>query len=219
MQGSHILSVLASHVPQITTTALARKDLPQSAKGVEAALHIESDSSKWPGYVQSLSPAPSAFFSALGTSKAKAGSLEAQRKIDLDLNLDLARAAKQAGTQVYVLISSAGTGLPVPYSKMKLDLENAVTALGFQHTIILKPGLLVGKREESRPAEAMLRFVASSMGNVSNKLVDFWAQEVDVIAKSAVAAAQRCTMGEREQGVWKLEQHDIVRLGRTEWKG
>ena len=218
MQGSHILKVLTSHTLQITTTALARKELPQSAIGINAALHIESDSSKWPGYVQSLSPVPSAFFSALGTSKAKAGSLEAQRKIDLDLNLDLARAAKQAGTQIYVLISSAGTGLPVPYSKMKLDLENAVIALGFQHTIILKPGLLVGKREESRPAEAMARFVASGMGKVNQYLMDFWAQDVDVIAKAAVTAAQRCTMGEREQGVWKIEQADIVRLGRTEWK-
>ena len=57
------------------------------------------------------------------------------------------------------------------------------------------------------------------LGHVSNKLKDFWAQDVDVIAKAAVLAAQQCAAGKKDTGVWKLEQADVVRLGRTEWKG
>lgn len=44
--------------------------------------------------------AVSDFFSALGTTRAQAGSLEAQRKIDFDLNLELAQKAKEGGVRV-----------------------------------------------------------------------------------------------------------------------
>lgn len=43
------------------------------------------------------SAAGKTFVSCLGTTFAQAGSVEAQRKIDLDLNLSLAKAAKEAG--------------------------------------------------------------------------------------------------------------------------
>lgn len=39
------------------------------------------------------------FVSCLGTTKAQAGSIEAQRKIDLDLNLQLATAAREEGME------------------------------------------------------------------------------------------------------------------------
>lgn len=43
------------------------------------------------------SGASKVFVSCLGTTKAQAGSIDNQRKIDLDLNLTLAQAAKDAG--------------------------------------------------------------------------------------------------------------------------
>ena len=94
--------------------------------------------------MKSISPTPSVFFSGLGTTKAAAGSISAQRSIDYDLNLELARAAKECGIKVYVLISAAGvsTASPFPYPRMKAELEEEVKKLGFQHTVILKPGLL-----------------------------------------------------------------------------
>jgi len=159
------------------------------------------------------------FLSALGTTRAAAGGLADQRKIDYDLNLELARAAKDAGVQTYVLISYAGAtskGL-VPYPKMKGQLEDAVKALGFKHCVILKPGLLVGERKESRPTEWLVRQLAKGAGAVGNGLKDFWAQDAEVVAKAAVSAGLSCVEGKREDGVWVLEQKDIVRLGRTEW--
>lgn len=41
------------------------------------------------------------------------------------------------------------------YPKMKGELEERVKALGFQRTVILQPGLLIGAREESRTAEGI----------------------------------------------------------------
>ena len=46
----------------------------------------------------------------------------------------------------------------IPYSKMKGELEDSVNALGFDHTIIVRPGLIVGGREDSRPAEFAIRY-------------------------------------------------------------
>lgn len=94
-----------------------------------------------------------------------------------------------------MLISSAGvsTTSMFPYGRMKAELEEAVKALEFPHTVILKPGLLVGERRDSRPAEAVLRGVARVAGMVGGGLLkDFWAQDADVIGRAAVSAGLRC---------------------------
>ena len=136
------------------------------------------------------------------------------------MNLSLAKAAKESGIKVYVLISSdaVSTKSMFPYARMKAELEDAVKALDFPYTVILKPGLLVGTRSDSRPAEAAFRKVAMGLGSVSKKLTDFWAQDVDVIGKAAVAASVQCVKGQRKEGTWVLSQSEIIRLGRTEWK-
>lgn len=159
---------------------------------------------------------PKVLFSGLGTTKATAGSVEAQRKIDLDLNLDLAKAAKEAGVETYVLISTANASAQssFAYPKMKGELEEAVKALGFKHTVILQPGLIVGERSESRPAEAAIRFLAKGMRSLTPALTNFWAQDASVIARAAVNAGVQCVEGKKADGVWVLGQGEIVTLGK-----
>lgn len=152
----------------------------------------------------------------MGTTRAQAGSFDAQRAIDYDLNLALAKAAKDSGAKTYVLISSAAVSAKsrLPYSKMKGELEDAVKAMEFSHTVIIKPGLLVGSRQDTRVAEAMLQTVAKGLGTISKSwLTDWWAQDVDVIGRAAVAAALECSEGKREEGLWIVGQADIVRMG------
>lgn len=100
---------------------------------------------------------------------------------------------------------------------MKGELEDAVSKLGFPHCVILRPGLLVGRREESRWPEAVMRGVANGLGAVSGgHLKDFWAQDADVVGRAAVAAGWECLEGKREGkgGVWWVEQSEIMALGR-----
>lgn len=134
-----------------------------------------------------------AFISALATTRAQAGSLEAQRLIDHDLNLGLAKAAKENGTQIAVLISSNGADVTsrIPYMKLKGDVEESIKGVGFSHTVILQPGLLLGTRQDSRPMEAFAQKIAGGLGAISNKLTDFWAQDSLVIARAAVSAASQ----------------------------
>lgn len=217
-QGSHILSTLLSLSSGPTTHAIARRALPTTSAALQP--HINADSSAWPSVFSSLSPTPNVFFSALGTTRAAAGSIEKQRAIDIDLNLALARSAKESGVKTYVLISSNGSSASsrFPYMKMKGELEDEVRKLGFAHTVILRPGLIVGERENGRLAEALLRKVTNVVGAISPGFKDIYAQDADVIAKAAVNAGRQCAEGKKEEGVWILEQSDIVRLGRTEWK-
>jgi uncharacterized protein YbjT (DUF2867 family) len=100
------------------------------------------------------------------------------------------------------------------YSKMKGELEEKVKGLGFKHTIVLRPGLLVGSREDSRPAEAMMRHIASGLKKISPSLTNSWAQDADLIAHAAINAAFQAAEGKREGGFWLLLQKDIVELGK-----
>lgn len=156
----------------------------------------------------------------MGTTRGQAGSFKAQRKIDYDLNLAMARRAHAGGIKVLVIVSSAGTSAssPMPYAKMKGQLEDAVKTIGFPHVVIVRPGLLLGDRQDFRLPEYCFRIVAKGLGAISKALTNFWAQDASVVGRAAVAATRQCVEGKRPEGVWTLEQADVVRLGGTEWK-
>lgn len=197
--------------------AYTRKPSTSAEPSSKAKYISDSDSSTWPSKYPQGVPV---FFSALGTTARQAGGFANQRRIDYDLNVELAKAAKEAGVTVYALISTSGASptSSIPYSKMKGELDEAVKQLGFKHTIILKPGLLVGTRGDSRPGEFFARKMAGWLGAVSgDRLKDSWAQDADVVARAAVSAALEAVSGKNSEGIRVLGQSDIVRLGRTEW--
>jgi len=222
--GSHILSTLRAGAPSpfAGIDIIARRSPPAAPDAaVPVKEHIEKDTTKWAAIVPSLTPTPSVLFSGLGTTRAIAGGFDKQYKIDHDLNVELAKAARDAGVKTYVLISSAGADPHsyLAYSKMKGEIEEHVKELGFDHTIILRPGLIVAQREQSHGvAEVTLRTIASTLGHLHRSLKDPWAQDGDTIAKAAVAAAIQAEKDQLKDKVWILGQKDIVRLGLTEWK-
>lgn len=214
--GSQILSVLTKCSSISTVHAFMRKDASTTSPKLQY-IH-DSKSSDWPSKIPATTKI---FISALGTTARQAGGFAAQRKIDHDLNIALAQAAKAAGVEVYTMISTSGASptSKIAYSKMKGELDEAIKAIGFKHTIIVKPGLLVGTRNDSRPGEFAARKVASFLGSISNnKLKDSWAQDADVVAKAAVRAAMDVAEGKNADVVRVLDQSDVIRLGRTEWR-
>ncbi|OAA78931.1 NAD(P)-binding domain protein [Akanthomyces lecanii RCEF 1005] len=222
--GSHILSTILAndtYRPVSTITRRAPKaDAATSASTLNAV--VNTDTTQWASLLSSLSPAPVAVFSALGTTRAAAGGLANQWKIDHDLNIELARAAKAAGVKTFVFISSGGTrgmlSSGVPYSKMKNGVEDAVKELEFEHGIILKPGVILGEREQSRTAESLFQSFTHGLGRISGAAKDFLGQDADVIAKAAVRAAKLAEEGKAPGKYWVVEASDIIRLGKTEWK-
>ena len=151
--GSQILAtLLATHAFSSVTTVSRRSPTVESPK-----LHPvnESSVSKWAGIISSLSPTPDVIFNAVGTTRATAGGLQNQWSIDHDLCIETAKAAKAAGVKTYVFISSAGTrgflSIHLPYSKMKVGVEDAIRGLGFEHAVILRPGMILGREQPKAP--------------------------------------------------------------------
>ena len=96
-------------------------------------------------------------FSCLGTTRRKAGSIDAQRKVDLDYQYRAARLAADQGVRHYLLVSSSGANAASrnPYLRMKGELEEKVLALPFERISIFQPSLLMGDRPEFRLGEKL----------------------------------------------------------------
>jgi uncharacterized protein YbjT (DUF2867 family) len=94
-------------------------------------------------------------FSCLGTTKKQAGSIAAQRQVDFDYQLQVARLAAANNIPHYFLVSSSGANAKSlsAYLKMKGELEQAVEALPFQSVRIFQPSLLLGDRDQLRVGE------------------------------------------------------------------
>jgi nucleoside-diphosphate-sugar epimerase len=220
--GAHILSTcLTESSPWSKITTISRRT-PKST-GPKLNAIVEPDTTKWSSTLTSLTPTPSLVFSSLGTTRAAAGGIANQWKIDHDLNVELVEASKAAGVKTFVFISSAGTrGMlsnRVPYSKMKIGVEDSIEKAGFETAVVLRPGMIFGEREVPHAGMPFLMGVVKGVGRVFGKGVeDAIGQEADVIARAAVAAARIAEEGKAPSKFWVLEQGDIVRLGRTEWK-
>ncbi|KAJ5759443.1 hypothetical protein N7520_006599 [Penicillium odoratum] len=220
MVGSHILTSLISN-PNVSRIDTISRRTPAAANDAPAKLttFVSDDTTKWAAQLSSLTPTPDIFISAFGTTRAAAGGFENQYKIEHGLNIELARAAREAGVKVYVLISSNGASKTASfaYSRMKGEIEEDVKALGFEHTVILRPGLIAGTRGESRPVEAAARFVAGWMGKLHSGLKDPWAQEADVIGLAAVKAGLKALEGDVPAGsekVWLIEGKSIIDIAK-----
>lgn len=96
-------------------------------------------------------------FSCLGTTKAQAKTIEAQRTVDLDYQYQAAQLASVNKVAHYLLVSSSGANPKSlsPYLKMKGELEQKVQSLGFKQVSVFQPSLLLGDRAESRFAEGV----------------------------------------------------------------
>ena len=100
-----------------------------------------------------------AAISCIGTTIRKAGSEEAMRRIDLDYVEAFARGAVANGANRFILVSSVGAGGSGFYLTTKGQAEAAVNAAGFKRVDIIRPGLIIGPRNERRPAEAFAQSV------------------------------------------------------------
>jgi uncharacterized protein YbjT (DUF2867 family) len=94
-------------------------------------------------------------FSCLGTTMKQAGSEKAFRRVDYDIPLMIAQAAKEAGVQHFLLVSSVGADAAsrIFYTRVKGELEQAVIALGFRSVTITRPSFLAGDRPDKRLGE------------------------------------------------------------------
>ncbi len=131
-------------------------------------------------------------FCCLGTTRAKAGSREAFEQVDYELVLQLARAARKAGSRQFLLVSAVGANPDALafYSRVKGRAECDLRRVGYASLHILRPSLLLGSRDESRPLEAIAQRVAPYLNRMlARRLQHYRAVPADTVAAALLKAA------------------------------
>ncbi|HEX7289048.1 MAG TPA: NAD(P)H-binding protein [Candidatus Angelobacter sp.] len=149
-------------------------------------------------------------FCATGTTIRKAGSQEEFLRIDYEMPLSAARAALEAGTQQFILVSSVGAdpGSKNFYLRTKGELERDLIRLKFRAIHILRPGLLLGHREEFRPGERMATRIAPLLNlTLYGPLKRYRSIAAEKVGRAMVGAAKQ-----EKSGTFVYEYDDIVRL-------
>lgn len=147
-------------------------------------------------------------YSALGTTRAKAGSDAAFRAVDLDLTRDFARAAKAAGARRFGLVSSIGADARsrALYLRTKGEAEAACAGCAFESLVVARPSFLLGDRAEERPAERAAIVVFRALDPLLVGPLRRWrAVSGDAVAARLIAAARG-----RVPGVLTLESDALA---------
>lgn len=159
--GSHIIARAVSD-PHVRLVGVARREvaLPVGAR-MEMLI---ADPSGWDDAI--AASGAQVLVCALGTTWAKAGKdEEAFRAVDRELVLACARAAKAAGIEHMIVVSSVGASIAARpfYLRVKGEVEDALAKLRFRRLDILRPGLLRGQRGAERRWAERLAILAAPL--------------------------------------------------------
>ncbi len=137
-------------------------------------------------------------FICLGTTMKKAGSRKAFYEVDHDLIFNIAKTGSLQSMNQLIFVSTIGADSRslIYYLKVKGELENNVRRLPYWGVHIMRPSVLLGNRDDQRPAEK----IAGQLGKVLHRLpgsivADLAPIDADDVAKAMVQAAQSLKHG------------------------
>lgn len=204
--GGHLLEELVQDPFYDTVRILLRRPLDISHPKLEKKIVDFSDSDS---LLVALSNSD-VIFCCVGTTQKKVnGNREAYRKVDFDIPVKVARFSKMTGCEKFILVSSAGAGRKHSgfYLQLKGDVEESVKASGLSTIHILRPSLLLGKRNEIRLAEDLGKMIMTVFSFLIPK-------RFKAIPAKTVARAMMVLSKQPEQGIFIHENNDIFRLGQ-----
>ncbi|MGC1271994.1 MAG: nucleoside-diphosphate sugar epimerase, partial [Croceibacterium sp.] len=126
--------------------------------------------------------------------------------------LAVARAARAAGVERFVLVSSVGAAISgkTLYLRVKGEVEQALGKLGFRRLDFLQPGLLRGARGELRALEKL----AMVLSPLTDLLLQGQWRRFRSIPASTVARAALAATVDKPGGRFAHEHDGILRLAR-----
>jgi uncharacterized protein YbjT (DUF2867 family) len=156
--GSKLLELLSNDDKYGLVFSISR-NLPDNLPS--NAAHIPFDNGNY-----DIPPGCNEAYCCLGTTMKKAGSKEAFLKVDLEMVVTFANKAKEAGIKRMAIVSSIGANQRASnfYLKTKGQMEEKLKTMGFSRLVIVRPSLLLGKRNETRPAEDFGKVIFSILG-------------------------------------------------------
>ena len=147
-------------------------------------------------------------FIAIGTTMYKVkGDKEKYRRIDFGITKDIADACKEFGIDKLILVSSSGANLKSKsfYLSLKGSIEKYVTDLNLKSVSILRPSLLLGKRNEKRFGEKLAQIIMP-------KISFFMPSKYKAIKAEKVARAMLQLSNTDSKGVKIFHYKDIIDL-------
>jgi uncharacterized protein YbjT (DUF2867 family) len=135
----------------------------------------------------------------LGTTIKVAGSQEAFRAVDFDAVVAVARLGAAQAARALSVISAMGASATssVFYSRVKGEMEQAVSALGYESVTIVRPSFLAGDRESLNQAGRPGEKIALVAMKTFNPLIP---KNYKAVHASDVAQAMRRGAREAQQG-------------------
>jgi uncharacterized protein YbjT (DUF2867 family) len=148
--GSELVKLLLADSRYVKVKAFVRRDPAMSHPKLEIVM---TEIPNVISYSQQLTG--DELYICLGTTIKKAGSIKAMEIADRDTPASIASAARDNGVNSVAVVSSIGADDSSRnyYLRIKGEMEREVAGLGFNRTVIVRPSILLGERNESRFGE------------------------------------------------------------------
>lgn len=156
MIGTYLQELLIKDDYFETIRLMVRRPIPKPHEKIEIKLVDFNDAES----VKLALEGTDIVFCAIGTTQRNVkGNKELYRQIDYDIPVKVARFAKEAGCEHFVIISSVGANPKSGtfYLKLKGELEETLKTIGFTYLHIMQPSVLLGNRKEHRPGEQTMQ--------------------------------------------------------------
>ena len=180
--GSHLLKNLSNIYPRVIS--LTRKKVNYSKPNIQNII-VDFDDLK----IESVFKNVDHLYIALGTTRKKAGSAYNFKKVDYHYCINLARIANDCGVKSISIISSVGSdpNSSFLYPMTKGLIEKDISKISLHHLSIVRPGIILGKRNESRIGEKIGKVIFSLIDKLLfAKLSKYKSISADNISKAMI---------------------------------
>jgi uncharacterized protein YbjT (DUF2867 family) len=188
--GNLLLDLLLNDERYARVIALSRKPLDRQHPKLQ---NLVVDFDRLEEYAAQLKADD--VFCCLGTTIRQAGSQAAFRKVDFDYPLSLARVTKEQGAKQYLLVTALGSdkASSIFYNRVKGEVQEAISLVGFDSYHIFQPSMLLGDRKESRTGEGVGKAVMTALDFLIPK--KYKAIEAVKVARGMLAVAKQNQAG------------------------
>ena len=180
--GSHLLKNLSNIYPRVIS--LTRKKVNYSKPNIQNII-VDFDDLK----IESIFKDVDHLYIALGTTRKKAGSAYNFKKVDYHYCINLARIANDCGVKSISIISSVGSdpNSSFLYPMTKGLIEKDISKISLHHLSIVRPGIILGKRNENRIGEKIGKVIFSLIDKLLfGKLSKYKSISADNISKAMI---------------------------------
>jgi uncharacterized protein YbjT (DUF2867 family) len=150
-------------------------------------------------------------FCSVGTTQKKVnGSEEAYRKVDFDIPVEIGKLGLKKGVKQFILVSSIGANPQANnfYLRLKGEVENTVSELGYESLYIMRPSMLLGKRSEFRLGENIGQAVIRSASFLFfGSMKKYYPVQAGDVAQAMIEAAK-----EKRPGINVIQYEEMMQL-------